>query len=325
VPPQSSPSPLLLGDDDVRARIDAATAVRTVRAAILAGQDGSLHAPPRVRADLGGRHLVFTAGRLGVPGVLGFRAYLTRGDADQQLVAVWGARHGELRALVHGTELGVRRTGAVGAVAVDALAAQGPVTLGVVGAGAQAWAQLWAVRTVREPADVRVASRRPERAEVFAARARDELGVAARAVPRVEDAVRARDVVIVATDSRVPVVESEWIDPGTHVTTLGPKTVSRHELPAGLAARASAIVTDSLAQAAGYAEPHALPVERMVDLGAVLTGTAPGRTAPDEITLFSPVGLAGTEVALASVLWEAAVAEKGAAQAPLGHGTDADR
>ncbi len=298
-------SPLVFDDDDVRARLDPATAVRAVRAALLAHHDGTLHAPPRVRADLGDGHLVFTAGRLRAEGVFGFRAYDTVADAEQ-LVAVWGSGNGALRALVHGTELGARRTGAIGAVAVDAAAVPGAVRVGLVGAGAQAWTQLWALRAVREIEEVVVASRHPERAAAFARRAAGELGLEARAVADVRDAVRGRNVVVVATDSAVPVLDAGWIDAGTHVTTLGPKTVSRHEVPAGLADRAAVVLTDSVAQAAGYPEPHLFPVERMVGLGAVLAGAATGRTAPDQITVFCSVGLAGTEVAVAAALWEAA-------------------
>lgn len=294
-------SPRLFNDDDVRAQLDAGTAVRAVRAAILAQYEGTLQAPPRVRASLGEGHLVFTAGYLREQGLFGFRAYATHGDAEQ-LVAVWSDEDGELLALVHGVELGVRRTGAIGAVAVDAVARPGAVRAGIVGAGAQAWSQLWALCAVRQVEEVVVAARRRERAAAFARRVADELGVRSRAVVAVEDAVRERDVVIVATNSAVPVLESDWIAPGTHVTTLGPKTVSRHEVPAELARRAHVILTDSRAQAASYPEPHLFAVDQMIDVGAVLAGAVPGRTTPDQITVFCSVGLAGTEVALAAAL-----------------------
>jgi ornithine cyclodeaminase len=41
--------------------------------------------------------------------------------------------------------------------------------------------------------------------------------------------------------------------------------------------------------------PH---MGRLVSLGSVLEGTAPGRTDPRQVTLFCSVGLAGTEVHL---------------------------
>jgi len=292
---------LVLNDDDVRRRLDPSTAVRAVRSAMLAHHDGTLHAPPRVRADLGEGDVVFTTGLMRAHGLFGFRAYDTFADAEQ-LVAVWGDEDGKLRVLVHGRELGARRTGAIGAVAVDAAARPGPIRVGLIGAGVQAWAQLWALRAVRPIETVTVASRHAQRAEDFAQRATRELGVDVRAVSRVEDAVRDREVVIVATNSSVPVLEAEWITAGTHVTTLGPKTISRHEIPAELEDRADVILTDSRAQAAGYRDAHLLAVDRMVELGAVLAGTASGRTSSDQITLFSSVGLAGTEVAVAAAL-----------------------
>lgn len=296
-------SVLLLNDDAVRTHLDAPTAVRAVRDALMAAHGGVLHAPPRIHADLGGGHLVFTAGHLRAERLFGFRAYDTLVGAEQ-LVAVWGSADGQLRAVIHGDELGARRTGAIGAVAVDAAARQGPIRLGLVGAGAHAWTQLWAICAVRQVREATVAARRPERAEAFARRAAEELGVRTRAVRAVEEAVRDHDVVVVATNSTVPVLEADWIAPGTHVTTLGPKTVARHEVPAALAERAHVLLTDSLAQAVSYTEPHIFPAMRMVDLGAVLAGASTGRTDPDGITVFCSVGLAGTEVAVAAALWE---------------------
>ena len=262
--------------------------------------------------------------------MFGFRAYATFAGAEQ-LVAVWGLDDGRLRALVYGDELGARRTGAIGAVAVDLAARPGPVRLGLAGAGTQAWAQLWALTAVREIAEVTVTARHREHAAAFARRAVAELGVAARPAATVEETVRDRDVVIVATNSVVPVLQAQWISPGTHVSTLGPKTVSRHEVPAALAGRASVILTDSSAQLAAYPEPHLfagqpgrdafLPFIALIgvwiflsrqmqgvagqpvtDLGAVLAGAATARSSPEQVTIFCSVGLAGTEVAVAAAL-----------------------
>lgn len=294
-------TPLLLDDHDVRTHLDPATAVDAVRTALLASYQGTLHGPPRVRAGLGDGDLIFTAGRLDSLGVFGFRAYDTFAEAEQ-LVAVWGREDGRLRALVHGNELGARRTGAIGAVAVDLAARPGPIRLGLAGSGTQAWTQLWAITAVREIAEITVTARHPQHAAAFAERAAAELGVAAIAAANVEKTVRDRDVVIVATNSRVPVLEAGWISPGTHVSTLGPKTVSRHEVPADLAERAGAILTDSSAQLAAYPEPHLFAGQPVSDLGAVLAGAATARSSREQVTVFCSVGLAGTEVAVAAAL-----------------------
>ena len=248
---------------------------------------------------------MFTAGHLRTEKLFGFRAYDTLVGAEQ-LVAVWDTDDGRLRAVVHGDELGPRRTGAIGAVAVDAAARPGPIRLGLVGAGAQAWTQLWAIRSVRQVDDATVASRRPERAEAFARRAAEELGVAVRAVRTVEEAVRDRDVVVVATKSAVPVLDADWVSPGTHAHHARAQVRLAPRGPPALADRADVLFTDSLAQATGYGEPHIFPTDRMTGLGAILSGTAPGRTSPEQITVFCSVGLAGTEVAVAAALCEAA-------------------
>ncbi|MFH8632638.1 ornithine cyclodeaminase family protein [Streptomyces lydicus] len=221
-----------------------------------------------------------------------------------------GQRDGRLTAVVHGQELGPRRTGAIGAVAVEALARTGGPAgcrLGLIGTGPQGWAQLWALSAsaTHRPAEVAVFGRRRERAERFAARVREELGLAARAVDSARAAVQDREVVIVATNSPTPVLEADWVAPGTHLSTLGPKTTTHYEIPPELAERAAVIATDSPAQAGSYGTDHLLGPTPLTALGAVLAGTAPGRAGRDDITLFSSVGLAGTEVAVAATLTRA--------------------
>ncbi|POX38956.1 ornithine cyclodeaminase [Streptomyces sp. Ru73] len=293
-------TPLLIGDEEVRARLDAGTAVAAVRRALLAHHRKELAAPARLAAPVGDRDLVFTAGAEASAARHGFRAYDTRGG--EQLVAVWDSASGALLAVVHGRELGPRRTGAIGAVAVDALARPDAARLGVIGAGTQAYAQLWALAAVRRPAEVAVFARRPERVRAFVARVSAELGIPAVAAPTAEAAVRDRDVVITATSSRSPVLEADWIAPGTLISTLGTKMRTGSELPPELIARADVVVTDSRAQTAAYGPDHLIDPAAAVELGAVLAGEAPGRAAAGRITLFSSVGLAGTEVAVAAEL-----------------------
>jgi alanine dehydrogenase len=91
--------------------------------------------------------------------------------------------------------------------------------------------------------------------------------------------------------------------PGTHVNTIGPKFEDTHELSPRVAEKSAIVATDSLAQVDAYPRPFFLagtPArERMVELGEIVAGRRPGRTSPDDVTLFCSVGLAGTEVVLA--------------------------
>jgi ornithine cyclodeaminase len=92
------------------------------------------------------------------------------------------------------------------------------------------------------------------------------------------------------------------VSPGAHVTTVGPKFRSGHEIPAGLADVASVITCDSPAQARSYQEPFFTDPAALISLGDVVTGRSPRRRAAEDITLYCSVGLAGSEVILAQHL-----------------------
>ncbi|MGN9765666.1 ornithine cyclodeaminase family protein [Micromonospora sp. SD12] len=294
--------PLLFADSDVAAALDAPTTVAAMRDAVLAAYAGRLVAPPRAAAPLGGGRMVLTAGHL-TGEWYGYRSYDTFGHpGSEQVVVLHDGRTGAVRAVAVGEELGSRRTGGLGGVAVDALARPDAATLGVIGSGGQAWTQLWAAAAVRPLREVTVHSRSVARREAFAARVRAELGVPARAVESARAAVRDRDVVVLATTAVTPVLDAADLAPGTHVNAVGFKQVDRHEFGADLLDAADLLVTDSPAQAAAYDPPMlaALPAYagRLRDLGAVLAGAVPGRTDADQVSVFCSTGLAGTEVFL---------------------------
>ncbi|MEG3634967.1 ornithine cyclodeaminase family protein [Micromonospora palythoicola] len=293
---------VLISDPEVAAALDAATSVDAMRQALLAAYDGRLVAPPRAAASLGAGRMVLTAGHLEGQWY-GYRAYDTFGHPEsEQVVVLHDGRTGAVRAVAVGEELGSRRTGALGGVAVDALARADAATVGVIGAGGQAWTQVWASAAVRRLDEVIVHSRSAARREAFAARVRAELGIAARAVDTAREAVRDRDVVVLATTSPTPVLSAADLRPGTHVNAVGFKQLDRAEFGTDLLDAATVLASDSVAQARSYAPPMlaALPpyASRLRDLGAVLAGTAPGRTGADQISVFCSVGLAGTEVFL---------------------------
>ena len=290
---------MILTDDDVCAA-SAAMVVAAAREALLQAGRGELTAPPRARAELGSVDYVFTVGGLS-DGTSGFRAYRAGHPAGDQMVAVWNAS-GQLTGLVVGDELGARRTGALGAVAVDLLARPEADTAGVVGTGRQAWAQLWALTAVRELRQVRVYSPDQQHRRDFAARAREELGLMVWPSEDAASAVCDAGIVILATRSTTPVIDVTDIAVGAHVTTVGPKFADRHEMPSGLVAAAALVTCDSPAQAAAYPEPFFTGSTPLVSLADVLLGTSKGRRHSDDITVHCSVGLAGSEVLLAQRL-----------------------
>jgi ornithine cyclodeaminase/alanine dehydrogenase-like protein (mu-crystallin family) len=304
----------VLSDEDVRSWLRAADAVRWMGEAIDAHHRGELVAPPRVHADLGGGRLTFTAGRLR-GSWFGYRSYDTLpGEPGEQVVVVHDEATGLVRAVVIGSELGRRRTGAIGGAAAQALAPPDASAAAIIGTGQQAWTQLWALAAVRNLTEVRVFSRDLGRREAFATQARTLTAAACQPAPTARDAVHGAQIVILATSSLAPVIEAGWLDPGAYVCTLGPKQRGRAEFGHDLAEAAGLMATDSLAQVDAYDPPSMLAGtphrDRLVSLGAVRAGEE--HPPPGRLRVFFSAGLAGTEAYLADRLAGQVAPEAGA-------------
>lgn len=291
------PLPVLLSDDDIRRDLSATDALRWTEEALLRRAGGQLQSPPRSKVPLSAGSLVFTVGASGEDW-FGFRAYDTLETSNGQgLVVAYDAVTGQVIAVAVGNELGARRTGALGGVAAKHLLHGHVRSVGVIGAGTQAWTQIWALGAFVRPDDIRIYSRTASSRAMFAQRAVEELGLDARAVDHPRAAVDGADLVIVATNSDTPVLETRWLERDVVVTTLGPKQVGRAEFSTDLATEAAFVVTDSPAQLMSY-DPPALVADAVApaDLAQVVAGAveAPRRGR----RVYLSVGLSGTEVHL---------------------------
>jgi ornithine cyclodeaminase len=290
---------MLIASDKEVLQVPATEAVEIMRAAVLAHQDGRLEAPTRFGVELGTGRFTLTAGRL-AGAASGFRLGSSVDAQSGELTLVFDGS-GLPLGVVLGREVGRRRTGALGGVAADVLSRPESSVLGLIGAGEQAFTQLWAITAVRELRRVRVFSRQVERREAFAARARTELDLEVEVVSEPHLALADADIVVLATPSPEPLIDVSWILPGCHVHTLGPKGPAEGECPRELAATATVLVSDSPAQLAAM-EGAGAPWTRgraAVSLGEVAAGTSAGRVSPEDVTCYASVGLAGTEVLLA--------------------------
>ncbi|MEU1183758.1 ornithine cyclodeaminase family protein [Streptomyces sp. NPDC005820] len=184
------------------------------------------------------------------------------------------------------------RTAAADALAVDLLARPDASTLAVFGTGHQAGYDVRAVARVRPIGLVLAVGRDPDRTRAFAdALTRD--GIPARpAAP--EEAASSADTIITATTSTTAdpaLFDSEWVRPGTHVSAMGADAPGKRELPAELVARAQ-LFCDATSQSRRIGELQHAPADAHVtQLGDVLTGRAPGRRSPQDITLFDSSGI----------------------------------
>jgi alanine dehydrogenase len=229
------------------------------------------------------------------------------------MLPLFDADSGEPLALLDGASINPFKTGAAGAVGVDALAREDASTLAVIGSGAQARGQLRASATVRDFDTVNIYSPTTENREGFAAAMNKTLDASVAAVASSAAAVEGADVVITATNSSEPVFDGEVLEDGAHVTAMGQYHPEKHELDATTIERAT-YVPDLRERIMNDAGSFINAVEEGVvseedihgELGEVVAGEVPGRESEEEITVFDSGGTAIETVAAAYMLYERA-------------------
>ena len=215
---------------------------------------------------------------------------------------------GRLLAIFESTFLTALRTGCSGALGADALARPGAARVAIIGAGAQGVSQLECLAAVRQIDHVTVFDSVMKRAASFAEREGTRLGLSIAVKTSVGEAVADADIVVTATWAREPFLFSSMIQPGTHITTLGPDQPGKAEVDADLIRRSIFVADDrSLALSMGAIGGVGLGLEAIhADLGEVLTGQKTGRTSTEDITVFGAVGLPFQDLAAAWPVYVAA-------------------
>jgi ornithine cyclodeaminase len=223
------------------------------------------------------------------------------------VVLVFSAETGQVGTILFDngylTEL---RTGAAGALAADLLARREVEQVAVFGTGGQARYQLEALLGVRSPGRVLVWGRSADHAGVYAREMEERHGVRVEVAAAPEQAAAGSGVIVTTTPATSPILMSDWVEPGTHVTAMGSDVPDKHEIDVQLMARAK-VVADSLRQCLTQGEiHHALEAGAMAEgdvyaeLGKIASGDLPGRTDEDEVTVADLTGVGVLDAAVAA-------------------------
>jgi len=207
------------------------------------------------------------------------------------------------------------RTGAASAVAAKYLARPDSRRLACFGAGVQAEFQLRCLKSILPIESVAVVGRDPARAESFAARMRGALGIPVAVTSDRRAAVRVAEVVTCATTSARPVFSGRDLRPGAHVDAVGAFRPATREVDTETVKR-SRVVVDTYHGAWAEAGDLLIPIKAgavskrhvKAELAEVVARRKPGRTRPDEITLFKSVGWAPEDAASARLAYDRAMA-----------------
>ncbi len=291
---------IFLMENDVKEILTMDMALDTVEESFRLMAEGTASNSPRSRIRLPNGVLNFMAGAAPGIGVMGFKSYgVTRGNPVKFYVQLSSTETGELLAVIEASDLGQIRTGAASGVATKYMAKEDASSVGVIGSGYQARTQLEAVCKIRPITSARVYSRKPENREKFAADMSASLGIEVTASESGEACVKDVDVVITMTSTSRPVLEGDWLSPGTHINAAGANHWMRRELDGKAVGRADVVVTDDIEQAKLECGDLIYPNEfgtirweQVISLSDVVAGVAKGRNSAEDITLFESQGLA---------------------------------
>src|ERR1700689_5466085 len=173
--------PLDLTEADGRRLVSVKDAIATLELLFETWPDPGTVNLPRQRATIGNGALNLMGGAWGAAELYGLKAYYGV-PGGRFHVLLYSSRDCALRAMIEADHLGRMRTGAASGLATKILANQEARTLGVIGAGRQAFTQVAAVCAVRKIETVRVFTRTAEHRETFAREIGKKLRVAAKPV-----------------------------------------------------------------------------------------------------------------------------------------------
>ncbi len=243
------------------------------------------------------------------------------GDRYVGLAFLFSMETGELISIFPDGEMQRIRVGAANGIAAKHLARPDASTIGLLGSGFQAGAQLMAMCAVRSIRRIRVYSPNAEHREAFAREWTEKLRVPVEPVASGREAVEGADIAIASTNSAQPVFASEWVRPGMFLTSIRPYELDRATLqrcdviiihsresePLSYVTGGDPGVVPELAGGGAKAKGGVIDWGEQKEIGELILGKAPGRSSPEQVTCFvNNIGMSLQFAACGAVVYERA-------------------
>jgi len=299
--------PLFLNEEQVRQHLRMVDLIPAMEKALIDFSAGKVTQPVRsvIKIDPPGGFLglmpALTPDGLGLKAVTFYPSNADRGiPTHMATIFLVDPETGAPLAVMDGRLITETRTAAVSAAATKLLAPRDAKVLTILGSGVQARSHVEALRLVRKFEEIRVWSLTKEHAERFAR----EIGAKAMSA---EDAVRGADVIVTATNSKVPILHEAWLKSGCHVNAVGACRPAWRELDDE--AMSNVVFVDSREGAMKESGDVILSGAKIyAELGEALVGKVPSRSS--ETTIFKSLGMAVEDIAAALLVYRSAGADK---------------
>jgi alanine dehydrogenase len=242
------------------------------------------------------------------------------------LVLLFSVENGEPLAILPDGVMQRIRVGAANGLGIKHLARKNAKSVGILGSGWQAGAQLMAACAVRDIETIRCFSPNAQKRLAFASEMSALLGVEVVPVAQPEEAVRNADIVMCATNTLDSIFFAHWIEPGMHLSSIkrpeieapaikrAERVVIHWNEPSPLHVVAKGVVNEEKAEGRGWQVADDIDFKKLPTLPELILGRVAGRQAETDVTCFiNNIGL-GYQFAAAG-----AVVYRKAKESGLGH------
>ena len=228
--------------------------------------------------------------------------------SSQGMMLAYSQKTGAPVAILHDeAHLTNIRTAAAGAVVAKYLAPDNVDCIGIIGTGTQARLQLEYLSGIVDCKHVKVWGRHVDHTDAYCAEMNKQ-GYSVSSTD-LESLTKACNLIVTTTPSTEPLIASDWVQPGTHITAMGSDTPGKQELDTEILNRADRVVADSIAQCiergeiAKALEAGVLVEDEVVELGHVISGKTEGRTRADQLTVADLTGVAVQDIQITKAVF----------------------
>jgi alanine dehydrogenase len=214
------------------------------------------------------------------------------------LVLLFSSATGEPLAILPDGVMQRIRVGATNGLGIKYLAREDAASVGILGSGWQAGAQLMAACAVRNITTIRCFSPDYGHCETFAREMTATLGVEVEPVARPQDAIGSADIAMCATNSIDNIFFERWIRPGMHLSSIKLPEIeiaaikradrlvihTHEDKPLHVAAKNLAVAETG--ENKGWSRGKGIDFGGTPTLADVIAGKAAGRRADHEVTCF---------------------------------------
>ena len=198
------------------------------------------------------------------------------------------------------------RTAIAGAIAAKHLSNKEASNAGIIGAGIQAKMQLEALLLVRKIKSANLWSRDSEKSKIFAEHLKKTINININLCETPHEVVNLSEIVITTTPSKSPIIKSEWLKKGLHITAMGSDAEQKNELDPQIIKDCDLYIPDNQSQTSILGELHHAIKNGIIsseiefnDLGKIILDPSLGRKNINDITIADLTGTGVQDTAIA--------------------------